>query len=312
MNHSELILGVDGGGTRSLAWLASGPGEAQVIGRGQAGPSNPQAVGVAAAIANLEQAIGSAFAAAGLSRGAVGAACLGLAGVDRPSDRAPIEQWAVQTAVGKQLKIVNDAMLLLQVDLPDTSGVALIVGTGSLAVGCHRDGRTARSGGWGHLFGDEGSGYAIAVAGLRAAAQAADGRAPHSDLLPRFLAALDCREPASLVPAIYQSQLPRAQIAALAQLVFAASDTGDPAAIAILAQAASALSEMVSAVIQRLDLDRQQLRLVLSGGVAVNQPILRKTLRDALGHRGVGIESLTVVAHPVVGAVAAAQRMLSH
>ena len=89
--------------------------------------------------------------------------------------------------MARSVRIVHDAVPILAAGSPEGWGVALISGTGSLAFGRDRQGRSCRAGGWGFLFGDEGSGYAIALAGLRAAAQAADGRAPATRLLEGFL-----------------------------------------------------------------------------------------------------------------------------
>ena len=89
---TERLLGVDGGGTATEAWLAE-PG-LRVIGRGTSGPSNAKAVGLDAAARALDAAIGAAFRDAGLEPAPVAAACLGLAGFDRPDDRRILIGWA--------------------------------------------------------------------------------------------------------------------------------------------------------------------------------------------------------------------------
>src|SRR5205814_8536698 len=81
-----LYLGIDGGGTHTVALLAGADGA--VLGRGEAGPSNLHAVGVEPALRSLENAVAAAFAAAKLAPQSVTAACLGLAGADRPWERS--------------------------------------------------------------------------------------------------------------------------------------------------------------------------------------------------------------------------------
>ena len=93
----SMLLGVDGGGTSTEAWLAE-PGGA-VLGRGASGPSNAKAVGLEAARRALEAAIRAAFDDAGIEPAPVDAACLGLAGFDRPDDRAILAGWADQARV---------------------------------------------------------------------------------------------------------------------------------------------------------------------------------------------------------------------
>ncbi len=100
-----------------------------------------------------------------------------------------MREWAARTQLAATVDVIEDAALLLAAGTPDGWGVAVVAGTGSMAFARAADGRTARAGGWGPLLGDEGSGYAIALAGLRAAARAADGRAPATPLTDRLLAA---------------------------------------------------------------------------------------------------------------------------
>ena len=172
MQSDELVLGIDGGATKTVAWLAlrSGGGEPSVVGRGAAGPANPQAIGFDEALGNLDQAIAAAFDDAGVKPGPLASAVLALAGWDREQNRQVLRRWAEKRCLASRLRMVHDALPVLVAGSPEGWGVALISGTGSFAFGQSRDGRSTRAGGWGYLFGDEGSGYAIALAGLRAAA----------------------------------------------------------------------------------------------------------------------------------------------
>ena len=153
--HPVRLLGVDGGGTATEAWLAE-PG-CRVLGRGTAGPSNAKAVGLDAARRALDAAICAAFDNAGLAPVPVTMACLGLAGFDRPDDRKILAGWVNEACWADRLVLVNDGDLVVAAGTPEGWGVGVIGGTGSIAVGRASDGRTARAGGWGHLIGDEGS-----------------------------------------------------------------------------------------------------------------------------------------------------------
>jgi N-acetylglucosamine kinase-like BadF-type ATPase len=187
--HEHLVIGIDGGGTKTLAWLAEREphAAAQPIGVGLAGPSNPQAVGLDLAGANILQAIRQSFAAAGCEAGPVAAVCLALAGVGREPIRRQMMTWCCHQELAGDVLVTNDAMAVLAAGTPSGWGAALIDGTGSFAFGMTADGSCQRTGGWGYLFGDEGSGYAIGLAALRAVTQAVDGRGPSTILTDRVL-----------------------------------------------------------------------------------------------------------------------------
>jgi N-acetylmuramic acid 6-phosphate etherase len=190
--QGELFLGIDGGGTHTVALLAvrkpgAGPAGWALLGRGTTGPSNRQAVGTEQALEALDEAVSAAFLAAGVPRGPVAGACLGLAGADRPDDQAVLHEWADRVRLAGRVEVTSDAAILLAAGTPDGSGLVLIAGTGSIAFGRTADGRRARAGGWGYLLGDEGSAYALVMSGLQAVARAADGRGPATALTERFL-----------------------------------------------------------------------------------------------------------------------------
>src|SRR5262245_58880847 len=219
------LLGVDGGGSKTVALLADSAG--RVLGRGAAGASNYQAIGAARACGAIEQAALAAFAVAGIVPGRVGAVCLGMAGAGRPDDQALFRGWAVVQWPGALVSIVNDAELALAAGTPDGWGVALICGTGSIAYGRDRAGRVARAGGWGPLMGDEGSAYAIGLAALRAVARAADGRGPATALTRAVLDRWSLADLQALIRRVYREAAAPADIAALAALVEAIAAGGD-------------------------------------------------------------------------------------
>ena len=129
---------------------------------------------------------------------------LGLAGVDRPEDRALFEGWAAGRFGGAPVVIANDAELVLAAGTPDGWGIALISGTGSIVFGRSPHGEMARAGGWGHILGDEGSGYAIGVEALRAVMRAFDGRGPATALTDAVLLHWSLKTPPDLVGRVYR------------------------------------------------------------------------------------------------------------
>lgn len=307
MQSTNLVLGIDGGGTKTLAWLAPKEVGADPVGTGLGGPGNFQAVGVEAALANLGAAVEAAFANAGVEPGPVAAAVLGLAGSDREENRKILHDWASERQLADKFRVVNDALPIIAAGSPDGWGIGLISGTGSLCFGQTPDGRSTRSGGWGYLFGDEGSAYGLAVAGLRAAAKAADGRGPQTQVLEGYLRALDIHEPADLVSSVYPFAGDRAKIASLATVVTEAAATDDAVATQILDDGARELAVMVQAVAKKLDLDSAPFPLALTGGVLCANEALRSRLKSHLQQLGLMSTPVAIVDQPVAGAVKLAQ-----
>ncbi|MCI0460463.1 MAG: N-acetylmuramic acid 6-phosphate etherase, partial [Gemmataceae bacterium] len=300
---SSLCLGVDGGGTHTVALLASPDGT--VLGRGEAGPSNLQAVGPEQALRALDEAVGGAFRSAGVARApvSVAGACLGLAGAGREEDRRLVREWAARVHLAERVEVATDVALLLAAGTPAGWGLALVAGTGSIAYGRAEDGRTARAGGWGPLLGDEGSGYALALGALRAVARAADGLAPADLLSGRLLEALGLGAAQELVPWLQGKGRDRAQVAALAPLVLEAAACGDAVARELAEAGARDLALAVAAVVGRLGMAGGDVPLALAGGVILGDSAYRGRVLEALRATGFNPAPVALVPEPVQGAL---------
>lgn len=313
------IVGVDGGGSKTRALIASASKIADlntvILGEGVAGPSNYQAVGRTTAYQALDQAIQAAVEDAGVT-GEPRAICLGLAGVGRPKDREVFRQWGAARYPKIPLIVDNDSRLVLAAGTPEGWGIALIGGTGSIAYGRSPSGKIARAGGWGYIFGDEGSGYALGVAALRAIAQAADGRAPPTLLMDAVLAHWSLEDPQALIPRVYQgvedaapSREWRLEIAALAVLVKHAADAGDPVAQRIVREAGRSLALLIAAVAHNLKLP-PPFPCAFAGSVVVKGPVVYNALLSSAEMLGLRLNPVTLVPDPAHGALRLAQSLL--
>lgn len=315
VNKRPFLLGVDGGGTKTTAWIADLMGS--VLGRAIAGPSNVKAVGLEAARRSLVDAITQARTEARLAEQPAEIACLGLAGFDRPEEKRHLEAWSHELGWTKRLILVNDGDLLLAAGTPEGWGAGVISGTGSIAVGQNADGRRTRVGGWGHLIGDEGSGYWVALEALRAIARRLDGRTPDvscgvdDPLCRRFFSQLGLQQPQELITAIYAPGMDRTRIARLAPLVVAAAEEGSEAAASIVEHASDELALAVLAVLRRLDLaSGSAFPLAISGGFLLANPIVADGMIRRLEAEGVRPSRITPVPDPVFGAMTLARRAL--
>jgi N-acetylglucosamine kinase-like BadF-type ATPase len=307
-----LLLGVDGGGTSTEAWLAEPGGK--VLGQGRAGPSNAKAVGLQSSRQALDLAIQAAFHAGGLTPRPADIACLGLAGFDRPDDRKLLAGWASEAGWARRTVLANDGDLVVAAGTPEGWGIGVIAGTGSIAVGRSPQGCTARAGGWGHLIGDEGSAYRVVLDALRLVARRADGREPvrsdHDPLTSRLCAALGVNEPTQIVTTIYSAEFSRAQLASLAPVVLAAGDEDTEVLARLLIPAGAALAEMVVAVARSLGWQSGDLPVAAAGGFLLPARVVLEKMVSGITRQGYQV-TMTHVADPVRGAVVLAERAIS-
>lgn len=312
MSRRELVIGIDGGGSSTRAWLAEATDQSiDVIGKGNSGAGNPQ-TNPDAAFGHLHDAVSHAFEQADLPRQTVASACICMAGAGRPESERLVRQWAESVALSRSVVIANDALPILYAANESAVGIALICGTGSLAYGRNRPGRTSRCGGWGPILGDEGSGYWIARRAFQAAVRFGDGRGPETDLLPRLLEHLRLQSPSDLVLVVHSQNFGRPEMAALAPLVFESCRDGDAGAKKIIGDAAGELAMAVRSVVEKLDLSLDGYRLAVAGGVLVNQPSVRQMLMSELADLGCIPASTSVVTQPVLGAVRMAATLKSN
>jgi N-acetylglucosamine kinase-like BadF-type ATPase len=309
---ATLLLAVDGGGTTTQALVADLEG--RVLGRGVGPGSNHHRVGPDRFHQALTTAIEAALREAtgvppdgngnGWSKAPFAAACFGLAGVDRLEDEELVARWARQQGLNAPFRVVNDSELILAAGTPEGWGVALVSGTGSVCLGRHQDGRSARVGGWGYLLGDEGSGYQVALRALRLATQTADGRAEAPELLQAVLRHWSLPNPAALIAHVHAPAMTQADIAGLAAQVLELAAQGDAAAGAIVDEAARDLARHVDAAVLQLGLSRPP--LALAGGLM--RPALRQSVQAALRCE---VGEVSHVADPPLGAVVLARRLSS-
>jgi glucosamine kinase len=285
---NDLVAGVDGGGSKTLAVVVDRAGRER--GRATAGASNYTVVGAEHTVAEVTRAVTEATRRAG---GALPLRALwvGLSGVDRPGARdllaPPLRSLATD------VRLTNDAELVFGA-LDGAVGVVLIAGTGSIALGRDRTGTTIRAGGWGHLIGDEGSGYDLGRQAIQAAARAADGRGPATALLDAILRQWELDRPLAMIPRVYGAG-DKAEIAALSMVVFAAAREGDPVARRIMAGAAGELALAAGAVGDRLAFPDNRLPLALAGGLLAGEADYRAmVLRRLRRRRPIGPVRLVV------------------
>jgi N-acetylglucosamine kinase-like BadF-type ATPase len=235
-------MAIDGGATKTLAAVLDL--DERVVHVEESGPSNEDAVGATAAVHALLHAADRAMQRAGIGDELLAAAVLAVAGTDtsaiaRQVSSARSEEWIV----------VNDVVGAWATATEAEPGVGAISGTGSNVFGVGPGGRPWRVGGWGHLLGDQGSGYWFGVASIRAALADRDGSGPTtalSDAVVRFFGAESVE---ALAASVYSKPLSKSEIAALAVETGRIADAGDPVARELYRRGACELAAQIVTVI---------------------------------------------------------------
>jgi N-acetylmuramic acid 6-phosphate etherase len=302
-----LILGVDAGGSKLVVLLADMHG--QILGRSEIRGANLQAAGEEKARHALLSAVQEAFSHARLPLQKVTVICLGWAGAGRPEDSALIRTWIEEENLAYKTLVDSDILLVLWAGTPDGWGIGLVSGTGSIAFGRTKEGRTARAGGWGYRLGDEGSGFAMGSAALNAITQAVDGRGPKTILTDRIPRSWALGSPMDLVRRMYQQDADQRLVASLAPLVLAAAREGDEVGISIVEKAARELASAVAAVHRHLAFS-PIVPGTFGGGVLVNDPWFTKKTREAIERYDIHLDPFQVVVEPAMGAIKMALKTL--
>ena len=307
---AALLLAVDAGGSKTSAWfaIASQSDAPTVLGRGRSSSANPLTVGFAEATRAIAEAADQARNEAGQPTARVDRAVLSIAGAADAAIRDQFLDWARANELAERVAVVPDVLSVLAAGAVDCCGVALVVGTGSVALARNRAGRTARRGGWGYLLGDDGSGYAIGRAATRYALEHLESAAAStSRVAERVSQALDAQSVATLTAAIYQSTNPRATVASLAPIVLEAAAGGDAAALTIVESAARDLADLAARAAQTIGLTEEPVSVAAAGGVIVGSTLLQDRLRAELNQVGMPCE-LRIVEEPLHGCVRLATR----
>ena len=241
----KYFLGVDGGQSNTTAMIGDQTG--CVIGVGRSGPSNHVGAseGRAKFISAIQSALNEACGQAELDAGTIRfrSACLGFSG--GPTDK---ESILSEILASDRTLVTDDAFIALAGATADEPGVVVIAGTGSIAWGRNSEGNTARAGGWGYLFGDEGGGFWIARQALRAALRLEEGWGVPTSLRARLLDYTGARNMNDLLHRCYTPEFPRPRVASLSILVNHAAESADPVALEILDSAARELALLALAV----------------------------------------------------------------
>lgn len=300
---SRFYLGIDGGQSSTLALIADETG--LIVGAGRGGPCNhvAKSEGRARFLGAIRDCLYQACAQAGLDSKSIrfAAACLGFSG--GPEDK---EALSCELIASDKYKVTHDAEIALTGATAGGPGIIIIAGTGSMAFGRNAEGRMARAGGWGYVYGDEGGAFDMVRQAIRAALRFEEGWGPETSLYGQLLAATSSASANTLLHRLY-GELERNEVAKLAPMVAQAAEKGDHVAIAVVERAAGKLAWFTAGVYRNLFPRRERIPLIPVGG-AFSNSLLRSTFAANILIE-TGCETVSAQFSPVSGAVLEALRM---
>lgn len=269
------VAGIDGGGTHTRIEVRDM--ENRLVRRGEFGPFNINAIGGDAFRTLLREVFGWCGGMAGCAR-----LCVGAAGISNPHVKRILREELEQAGFRGKWYLCGDQEIALRGAM-DGPGVALIAGTGSICFGKNAAGETTRSGGYGHIIDDGGSGYALGRDVLSSAARSADGRTKAEEILREVCERLG-GGPEKIVPFVFAPETDKAVIAKFSHIALSQAEKGDPEAVEILARGAGELYTMVAAVQKKLEM--HGCRIALLGGLIAEDNAYRRVVAEKLGELG--------------------------
>lgn len=269
----EYIIGVDGGGTKTEAVAYSLDGDVLNISlKGFANLLNGKEEALNNIISSIEELINH------LGKENLKGIYLGVAGIEVGNNREYILN-EIKEVLEIEPSLMNDGELALKAMLKGEDGILVIAGTGSIAFGI-KDGKSARTGGWGHLLGDEGSGYKISIDVLKNILFEEDNSIEKSDLSKAIMREFNWNSVDEIVEFVYSST--KDEIARIAPIVSKFAEEGDNYARGILEKEATALAKTTQNLYEKLGFEKCSIGLV--GGVLKKSRIMREIFERCLSN----------------------------
>jgi N-acetylglucosamine kinase-like BadF-type ATPase len=296
---TRYFLGLDAGGTKSHALVATAAGE--VVGFAEAGPGNHESIGYDGLRATLEKAVFESLAAAGVAPQQVEGAGYGLGGYDWPGDEEPTANVVRLLGLGGPFACANDATIALIAGAEAGWGVAIIGGTGCNARGRDLHGHEGRVTGEGPQMGEYGGAGELVGKAIQAVSMAWSKRGPETRLTEMFLEHFGETSVMSLLEGLCRGRY-RGR-ASMAPLVFQVAAEGDAVAKDVIAWAGGGLASLAIGVIHQLGFEDLEFDVVMAGSLFNGGPMLIAPLGEALHAVAPGARLVRLSAPPVVGGV---------
>lgn len=268
----KYILGVDGGGTKTEAIAYDLAGN--ILSTGISNFGN-LLVNTEKALENIKDAINKCTR--DLSMNDCIHTYLGIAGVSVGNNKEKIKQYIIEN-FNCETTVVNDAELALSALLKGKDGFLTIAGTGSICIGKYKN-KKVRAGGWGHILGDEGSGYYIALESLKRITLEKDMGYERSNFTQEILDELGILDEFNIMDFVYNSD--KGKIAAIVPTIVKLSKNNDKTAIEILEKSGTSLGTMTLRAINRMNIN-ETINIGITGSILTNIDLVKENFKNVL------------------------------
>jgi N-acetylglucosamine kinase-like BadF-type ATPase len=299
------ILSVDGGGTKTVAVLASLDGE--IVSKSFSGPVNILENGEKMFKENIKESAGKVIK--GFEKNIV-FSCFGLPAVGEFENSEQVLSEIIEKTIGiKPSLVVNDVVIGWAGGSLGEDSMHLVAGTGTILY-AKKGEKEIRVSGWGSLIGDEGSAYYIGLEGIREVTKQLDGRSEKTILTDLIMNHINARIPYQLIEWVYglDENLRRTEIAKLAILVYEAAKQNDEKAMEILKRAAFELYECVEAAIKLMNFEKNIISY--SGSVLEKNEIVHSFFEKLVKDRFGNVDIHRSILPPVLGGVVLGMKKL--
>ena len=253
----KYIIGVDGGGTKTEAVAYDLHGNS--LSRSVSEYGNIL-INKEKSLNNIKEAIEKCIKS--LNKNECIYIYLGIAGSAAGNGKEIIKKY-IQDAFKCNVIVVNDAELALSALLKGKDGFLTIAGTGSICIG-KLLGQNIRAGGWGHILGDEGSGYYIGMQALKTIAYEKDNGQEKSEFTDRILNKLGCKRELDIINFIYNTD--KAHVAAIVPIIIQLAQEKNTTARQILIKAGEELGKMTLRAVKQSGL-KENIKIGISGNI---------------------------------------------